>query len=233
MLATLNLETQLAQAGVDFIIGIDEVGRGAIAGPVAVGVFLLEVSKLRDDSQSRSVPVAGLKDSKLLSADHREALVEPIRDWALGSAIGFASAREIDDFGIIWSLNAAANKAWLELLDKFGENLAGFSVTAILDGTHGWFEPSELPSGFNLEILVQPKADRDCATVAAASVLAKVHRDSLMVSLASEHEQYGWESNKGYAAADHIRAVQRFGPSGEHRHSWLGKILQPELFTEA
>jgi ribonuclease HII len=206
---TLELERELLAAGNGIVVGVDEVGRGAIAGPVVVGV-----SVLRADTEFP----AGLRDSKLISASRREKLMEPIEAWADGIATGEASAAEIDEFGIISALSRAAERAFATLAIA-GHDLTGSSV--ILDGSHNWLATSLVPA---MDIRVRPKADRDCAVVAAASVWAKVYRDQLMVEAAGEADLYGWASNKGYGSAGHFDAIRAHGVTDFHRRTWLSSV---------
>jgi ribonuclease HII len=206
---TLELERELLAAGNGIVVGVDEVGRGAIAGPVVVGV-----SVLRADTEFP----AGLRDSKLISASRREKLMEPIEGWADGIATGEASAAEIDEFGIISALSRAAERAFATLAIA-GHDLTGSSV--ILDGSHNWLATSLVPA---MDIRVRPKADRDCAVVAAASVWAKVYRDQLMVEAAGEADLYGWASNKGYGSAGHFDAIRANGATDFHRRTWLSSV---------
>ncbi len=215
---TTDLERSLIERGSRFVIGIDEVGRGAVAGPVAVGAALF-------DSATGSLEgfPSELRDSKLLSEKQREALLEPTAQWVAGHAVGFSSAKEIDDEGIITALARAASRALSELLSSTSlrTEIARDGATVLLDGNHDWLKQH----AGGLQVVVREKADRDCAIVAAASVLAKVQRDWLMVELANEHPGYELEGHKGYASAKHIDAIRRLGPSPIHRVSWLTKIL--------
>jgi len=215
---TTNLERSLVASGSRFLIGIDEVGRGAIAGPVAVGVALL-------DSQNSSLDAspAGLADSKLLTQKQREALIEPITNWVTGCAVGMVEASEIDSAGIIAALAKSAGRGLAALLSDPAVRyaIARDGATIILDGSHNWLGAE----AGGLAVVAQEKADRDCALVAAASVVAKVERDQLMARLAAEHPGYLLEGHKGYASAAHIEAVRRLGPSSVHRVTWLTKIL--------
>ncbi|MEN9706909.1 MAG: hypothetical protein RIS31_475 [Actinomycetota bacterium] len=204
---SLNLERELFDSGAKYVLGIDEVGRGAIAGPVAVGVTVIEISKLNEPWPAK------LRDSKLLSEKVREELFEPTGTWVNQWAVGMASAQEIDANGIVWCLEAAAKRAVEQLELNFDE------VHAILDGSHNWLARAPF------KVKVQTKADRDCASVAAASVLAKVTRDRMMIELSQKIQGYGLEGHKGYASAGHIAAIRDLGPSAEHRHTWLTRIL--------
>jgi ribonuclease HII len=215
---TTDFERALLAEGVRFIIGIDEVGRGAVAGPVAVGAALF-------DAQTGSLEQfpKGLRDSKLLSQKQRLELVEPLETWLAGNAVGWASAQEIDERGIIWSLATAASRALTSLLEvaDLRASIARDGAIVLLDGNHDWL--AEHAGG--LRVVVREKADRDCAVVSAAAVLAKVRRDRQMESLAEQHPGYELEGHKGYASAKHMQAIRNLGPSPIHRVTWLGKIL--------
>jgi len=204
---TLEVETELHAAGARYVIGCDEVGRGAIAGPVAVGLAVV-------DRGVGSQP-EGLRDSKMLSEKRREALAPLAAGWALYSAVGLASADEVDRIGIIASLALAGKRALVQL------HTAGVAVmdsVILLDGSHDWLSPSLTTP---LRVQTRVKADRDCASVAAASVISKVHRDRLMMDADDVHPGYGWVGNKGYGSAAHFEAIGRLGPSAMHRHTWL------------
>lgn len=202
---TLETELELLQR-FDAVIGVDEVGRGALAGPVAVGAFVF-TSNMADGQPS------GLKDSKLISEGKRPAIAAEVRTWGMGS-VGLSSVEEIEVEGISIALKNAA-------LQAIGE-LEVTSAVVLLDGTHNWLGQIEVP------VITRTKADRDCGSVAAASVLAKVHRDKLMQELAIDFPEFGWESNKGYSSADHIDKIRTLGPSEHHRKSWLTKILSAD-----
>ncbi len=209
----LQFELDLLRAGASLVLGCDEVGRGAIAGPVAVGVFAIGP----DRASEEKVP-HGLRDSKLLSPAKREALIPSLESWSSALAVGMSSAVEVDREGIIDSLAAAAIRA-IDQIESGGVDLS--ACVLILDGSHDWLGPK---LAGRLRVLPRVKADRDCATVAAASVIAKVSRDALMVEAARSHSDYGWEKNKGYGSAAHFEAIRRVGPSELHRLSWLGSI---------
>lgn len=207
---TLDVERELLETGNGIVIGVDEVGRGAIAGPVVVGVSVLR--HVTDFPR-------GLRDSKLISASRREKLLDPLAEWSDGIAAGESSAAEIDEFGIMSALSRAAERAFATLAIA-GHDLTGSSV--ILDGSHNWLAKSLIPA---MDIRVRPKADRDCAVVAAASVWAKVYRDRLMVEAAGETDHYGWASNKGYGSAGHFDAIRQHGATDLHRRTWLSSVL--------
>jgi ribonuclease HII len=210
---SLRVERALQRDGHRVLAGMDEVGRGALAGPVTVGVVII-------DETCRTAP-QGVKDSKLLAPHARERMVPRIERWALGHAVGHASADEIDEIGIIAALRLAGCRA-----------LAATGIRpdlVILDGNHDWLTSPEdvglLAFAHEERVDTPPvttmiKADLKCSSVAAASVLAKVERDDLMVGLSADHPAYGWGFNKGYAAPEHVDALTRVGPCELHRRSW-------------
>ena len=216
---SLSLERELWAKGARFIIGMDEVGRGAIAGPVAVGVALLDSR----DSRAETAWPSNLKDSKLLSEKARNEILAPVQDWVSGYAVGMASANEIDTKGIVQALALSAGRALDSLLQdaSLRHSIARDGAIIILDGSHNWLgaKASGIP------VIVRTKADRDCVSVAAASVISKVERDNLMIQLSLSHPEFGFEGHKGYASEAHISAIRTVGPSTEHRHTWLTKIL--------
>lgn len=182
------------------LAAIDEVGRGALAGPVAVGVVVI-------DLQTPTAP-RGVRDSKACPEPERRELAPRIRSWARHCGVGMASSREIDAVGIIGALALAAVRA----LNSVG----GRPDVVLLDGSHNWL--GRACPGVPIETLVS--GDAQCAAIAAASIVAKVARDDLMVELHGDHPDYGWAGNKGYASPDHIAALAERGPSPLHRLSW-------------
>ena len=203
---TLEFEAQLFDAGYPFVIGLDEVGRGAVAGPVAVGAHAIAAGV-------RELPT-GLRDSKLLSEKKRETLAPVVADWGLG-AVGFSSAAEIDASGITAMLGEAARRALLEL---HGLGIPVDRAAIILDGSHDWLTPV-LRSP--LDVRTRVGADRSCASVAAASVRAKVARDRVMREADAEHPGYAWASNKGYGAKAHYDGIADLGLTDLHRRTWI------------
>lgn len=203
---TLEVEYAYFRAGATLVIGLDEVGRGAIAGPVAVGAQVVSAS-------TDSFPL-GLRDSKLLSELRREALAPLVREWGPG-AVGFASAEEVDEHGITAMLGAAARRALLKLHEQ---GVAVNSAVILLDGSQDWLTPV-LRTPLTIDTRVG--ADRSCASVAGASVRAKVERDAVMRDAHETHPHYGWSSNKGYGAAAHYAAIAEHGITEMHRASWI------------
>lgn len=203
---TLEFELAAFAQGAELVIGIDEVGRGAIAGPVAVGAHAVFAGTTEFPD--------GLRDSKLLSEKRREALAPVVAAWGTG-AVGFSTAAEIDARGITAMLGEAARRSLLEL------HRAGVPVNRaviLLDGSHDWLTPV-LKSPLNVTTRVG--ADRACASVAAASVGAKVARDALMRDAHNSLPHYAWASNKGYGAAAHYAGIAEFGLTDFHRKTWV------------
>ena len=204
---TLEVELGLLADGATCVIGCDEVGRGALAGPVGVGVAAI-------DGTLGTMPV-GLRDSKMLSQPRREALAPLAVAWVLHSAVGLASAREVDEIGIIAALGLAGKRALAELFAA-GVDVRGSVV--LLDGNDDYLNKALATP---LSVVTRIRADQDCASVSAASVIAKVHRDGLMIEADAVTPGYGWAGNKGYGSAEHMAAIGRLGPTGLHRKSWL------------
>ncbi|MSR06423.1 MAG: ribonuclease HII [Gemmatimonadetes bacterium] len=201
---TLKRERALWAEGCRYVAGVDEVGRGPLAGPVmAAAVVLLPGSK----------PIPGLRDSKLLSALQRQKIAVDVRKRAVAWAVAGASVREIDRFNIRRATALAMRRALARL---------PFVPDRILvDGT-------PLPEiGSEHEAMVD--GDAHCQSIAAASVLAKEVRDHLMVLLGRRHPAFGWEGNKGYGTADHLAALDRCGPTRHHRTSF-SPVLQLKFF---
>ena len=226
----LRHERALLRDGARLVAGMDEVGRGSLAGPVSVGVVVV-------DRQTRACPV-GVMDSKLLTPSARAALLPALGRWGLARAVGHASAAEIDAVGIIAALRLAGNRALDAVVQEIGP-----VDTVLLDGSHDWLtlpaqgdlwddaglerardeptvraaERSSWPA-FRVRMLV--RADLVCSSVAAASVIAKCERDGLMERLSAQFPVYGWGANKGYGSAEHVAALRAHGPSPLHRCSW-------------
>ena len=207
---TLELERELINAGAQFVGGVDEVGRGALAGPVSVGVAIV-------CDQTLQVPV-GLRDSKQISRITREKLIAPVSAWVVDYAVGHVAANEIDQIGIVPALRLAWVRAYQQLGTKPDH--------VILDGKHNWLlEPdndlfTSPISDIVLPVTMKIKADASCASVSAASVLAKVERDNLMREAALIYPNFGWEGNVGYGSAQHMSAIAQLGATQLHRKSW-------------
>ncbi|GEC74618.1 MULTISPECIES: ribonuclease HII [Microbacterium] len=203
----LTLERRLL-GECELIISLDEVGRGALAGPVAVGAAVMDAAGAR-----RRVP-EGLRDSKLVTELRRPEVAARAAAWVQASAVGWASAAEIDEVGIMRALGLAASRAVQAVADQ-GAALDGALV--LLDGNHDYLSKVH-PAPLRVRPVV--KADRDCASVSAASVIAKVARDTYMTELHETDPAYQWDRNKGYASSAHRDAIRTVGLSPHHRASW-------------
>ena len=213
---TLDFENNLFSRGAKLIAGMDEVGRGCLAGPVSVGVAVINIDCVN--------PPENLADSKLLTHEQREELLPLVKTWVKEFAVGHASNDEIDEIGLTRALRRAGRRA-LAQLDTKPDHL-------ILDGKHNWLIPEKEtqdmfeqefddgPLSVNLKIIAQVKADLICASVAAASIVAKTTRDQMMSELSKEFPNYFWAENKGYAAPEHLEAIKSFGATKYHRVSW-------------
>ncbi len=202
----------MLRSGLRRLASMDEVGRGALAGPVSVGVVVV-------DLDNKTAP-RGLKDSKLLAAHTRDRLAPRVRRWATDYAVGHASADEIDASGILRALRLAGERALAALTSP--------PDAVLLDGSYDWltagpptlFDADLAGAPMALPVTTRVKADLTCAGVAAASILAKTERDHLMIDLAREFPEYGWSVNKGYATPEHRVALRTHGPCIHHRRSW-------------
>ena len=213
---TLDFENNLFSRGAKLIAGMDEVGRGCLAGPVSVGVAVISIENIN--------PPENLADSKLLTHEQREELLPLVKTWVKDFAVGHASNDEIDEIGLTRALRRAGRRALVQLVTK-PDHL-------ILDGKHNWLMPEketqnmfeqEFDDGslsVDLKIITQIKADLTCASVAAASIVAKTTRDQMMAELSKEFPNYFWAENKGYAAPEHLEAIKSFGATKYHRVSW-------------
>ena len=199
----LRLERELWQQGIRYVGGIDEAGRGALAGPVSAAVVILPPNSV-DSSLLVSV-----RDSKELTPAERERAAEAIRQCALAWAFGLASAAEIDAQGILPATRLAMTRAVgsLPLLPQFF--LLDYIYWPHLTDPH----------------LVIPKGEWHSLSIAAASVIAKTERDRLMKALDADFPGYGFARHKGYGTAVHRHAIQRLGLSSEHRRSFCGNAL--------
>ncbi len=183
------------------VAGVDEAGRGALAGPVVAAAVILP--------PDRAYP---FRDSKTVPPRRRALLAEQVREVALACAVGMAGADEIDAIGILNATKNAARRA----LDA----LALAPDALVTD---------YLPLAYGVPEVTPPRADALSYQVAAASILAKVTRDELMVALHHEHPAYGFDRHKGYAAPSHLAALARIGPCSAHRRTF-GRVLSVPLF---
>jgi ribonuclease HII len=195
---TLRLERRCWHAGEQVVVGLDEVGRGAWAGPVTVGAVVAPPEHLR-----------GIRDSKQLTRPAREEASARVREWAVAFAVGHASHEECDELGMTAALRTAGRRA-LSLLAGQGYE----PDRVILDGNHDYL-------GLGARVITVVKGDVSVLSVAAASCVAKVTRDELMRHEAEHFPPYDFESNVGYPSPRHKVALRGYGPSTIHRRSWV------------
>ena len=193
-----SLENEIYDSGFSPLCGVDEAGRGPLAGPVCAAAVILP----------RGCVIEGLNDSKKLSEKRREALYDEIVAKALTFGIAFATVEEIERYNILEATFLAMNRAIGQLPIK--------PALALIDGNRnkGIDCPSRCVIG----------GDGKCADIAAASILAKVTRDRCMLEMAQKYPQYGFEKHKGYGTAAHYAAIREYGPSEIHRMSFLRKM---------
>ena len=192
-----EIEDSLRQ-GYRVICGVDEAGRGPLAGPVCAAAVILP----------KHLEIPGLTDSKKLSDKRRRELFPEIQRQALAYGIGFASEKEIDEINILQATFLAMERA-----------LAQLSITpelALIDGNR--------EKDFGIPVKTVIKGDSLSANIAAASILAKVSRDDLMLEMAREYPQYGFEVHKGYGTKAHYDALRLYGPCPIHRQTFLKKF---------
>ncbi len=202
--ASLQHERHYFRNGCRFIIGLDEAGRGPLAGPVAAAAVALPLERL-----DLSKVLQGLRDSKEMSAIQREAMSARIKDTALAWGIGHSSAEEIDRIGIVGATKAAMQSALEGALSQADRQPDCLFLDYML-----WPERRDIPQ---VSIV---HGDRYSLSIAAASVLAKVWRDAQMVKLDARHSKYGFAQHKGYGTPAHLRALEQFGPCDAHRRTF-------------
>ncbi len=204
-----RLETELLDAGFKFVAGVDEAGRGALAGPVFAAAVVLDMDNVPD----------GLNDSKKLTAGMRERLDRSIRESA-GVSVAVASREEVDRLNVLHAAMLAMRRA-VEGLRRPPDHL-------LIDGNRS-------PDGLGCPARCVVSGDAKSISIAAASIVAKVARDRHMRELDGLHPEYGWSRNCGYGTRSHLDALGRFGPTPLHRRSFrpVQEALEPRLFPEA
>ena len=193
-----EIENEILDGGISPLCGVDEAGRGPLAGPVCAAAVILP----------RGIDIPGLNDSKKLSEKKREALFDVIAEKAVSFGVAFATVEEIEERNILGATYLAMNRA-LDLLDCA-------PALALIDGNRN--------AGIDRPSRCFVKGDSRCASIAAASILAKVTRDRYMRSMAEEYPEYGFDSHKGYGTAAHYAAIRTYGPCPIHRPSFLKKL---------
>ncbi len=195
-----SYEKAAVDSGFKLICGVDEAGRGPLAGPVCAAAVILPID----------TEIEGLNDSKKLSEKKREQLFDVIKEKALSYSIAFATVEEIEEVNILEATFLAMNRA-IEGLDIKSD-------FALIDG-------NRIPKNIKIPCATVVKGDSLSMSIAAASILAKVTRDRLMTKLDKEYPEYNFKKHKGYGTKEHTDAIKRYGPSPIHRPSFLKNIL--------
>lgn len=195
----LELEKEALKSGYSFVCGVDEAGRGPLAGPVCAAAVILDPS----------VELEGVNDSKKLSEKKREALFDVICQKAVAYSIAFATVEEIEEVNILNATYLAMNRAieGLEIKADF----------ALIDG-------NRVPKDIKIDCQTVVKGDAKSLSIAAASILAKVTRDRLLLEYDEKYPQYNFAKHKGYGTAEHMEAIRKYGVSEVHRPSFLKKL---------
>ena len=193
-----ELENEIYDSGVSLICGVDEAGRGPLAGPVCAAAVILP----------RNIEIVGLNDSKKLSEKSREKLYDEICEKAMSFGIAFASVEEIEESNILNAAMLAMNRAIAQLEPQ--------PELALIDGNRS--------SAIEINSRCVIKGDAKCADIAAASILAKVTRDRYMLDMAEKYPEYHFERHKGYGTKLHYEALREYGPCEIHRPSFLRKM---------
>lgn len=195
-----ELEKSAVKNGYKYVCGVDEAGRGPLAGPVCAAAVILP----------EDLEIEGLNDSKKLSEKKREYLFDIIKEKALSYCIAFGSVEEIEEFNILEATFIAMNRS-----------IDGLSIKpdfALIDG-------NRIPKNIKVPCETVIKGDAKSASIAAASVLAKVRRDRLLLEYDREYPQYNFKKHKGYGTKEHTDLILEYGPCPIHRPSFLKKLL--------
>ena len=193
-----EIEQSCLEDGYELICGVDEAGRGPLAGPVCAAAVILPAN----------IEIPGLNDSKKLSDKRRRELYPFIMEQSIAYSIGFADHNEIDDINILQATFLAMQRA-IDALNVRPE-------IALIDGNRA--------KDFGIPVKTVVHGDSLSASIAAASILAKVTRDDIMLKMAQEYPQYGFEIHKGYGTKAHYQALESFGPCPIHRMTFLKKL---------
>ncbi len=196
----LSIENEARKKGFKLICGVDEAGRGPLAGPVCAAAVILP----------ENAEIEGLNDSKKLSEKKREALYDVICEKALSYAVCYGTLEEIEQFNILEATFLAMNRAI--------DNLDTKPDYALIDG-------NQIPKGIQIPCETVVKGDAKSSSIAAASILAKVTRDRLLLEYDKHYPEYNFKKHKGYGTKEHTDLILKYGPSPIHRMSFLKKLL--------
>ena len=195
----LSFERRLWARGIRLIAGVDEAGRGALAGPVAAGVVILP-----GDVDDLEIELGGVRDSKVMTPEDRQTWAEAIKAIAVAWAVGMASAGEIDDLGIVPATYLAASRAIAQLRVSVEHILVDYITLPEVD----------------IEQTPLVKGDARSLSIASAAIMAKTTRDALLVNMDQAYPGYQFASNMGYGTEAHRKAIERLGPCRQHRRTF-------------
>lgn len=195
-----EIEKSANKRGFNLVCGVDEAGRGPLAGPVCAAAVILPTDTV----------IEGLNDSKKLSEKKREALFDVIKEKAIAYSIAYGTLEEIEEFNILEATFMAMNRAINSLETK--------ADYALIDG-------NRVPKGIEIPCETVVKGDAKSCSIAAASILAKVTRDRLLLEYDAKYPEYNFKKHKGYGTKEHTDLILKYGPSEIHRMSFLKKLL--------
>ena len=217
---TFESESKYWQQGYQYVIGLDEVGRGPLAGPVVVAAVVFELNFDKSPTfQAHQEILSQVRDSKRIAPKKRQKICAILHQVVDEHGIGQASATEIDNVGITQATHQAAIRAYSDLVDRLDlvdKQLYALTDHRLLSTKH------KFPTSY--ESILQ--GDNVCFSIASASIIAKVWRDQYMQEIAAEHPLYEWHNNVGYGTKAHREAIQQHGLTPHHRVSFLGKIIK-------
>lgn len=197
-----SFEQQYWDQGKELVIGVDEVGRGPLAGPVIIGAVLVT---------PQTILVNGVQDSKKVSKKKHSALAEQLKESGIVCSVGIGSVEEINRLGIVSAIRSAVYMS-LEKFDNYHHLL--------MDGL-----PFKQPLIVNSSIDYVTKGDSKAYSIAAASIIAKDYRDKLMKKIGLEFPYFEWEKNSGYGTKAHCQAIKKYGPTIHHRELFIRKLV--------
>lgn len=206
----LKIEEELINKGFKYICGIDEVGRGPLAGPIVICCYVLDLEKLNNRKKEKSFEI--INDSKKLSDKKRRELVSFIKEISVDFSIGEATNVEIDNYGIIEANRLAILRGVNKLKNKPDYFLFDYNTCEV--------------DSFNIPYEKIVKGDSKVFSIACSSIVAKVYRDDLMTEFSKKYDKYGFENHAGYGTEKHINAIKEFGLSEIHRKSFCKNFIK-------
>ena len=208
----LKIEEELINKGFKYVCGIDEVGRGPLAGPIVICCYILDLGKIKTLGAHCNAPLQAINDSKKLSDKKRRELVNFIKDISIDFSIGEATNVEIDNYGIIEANRLAILRGIDNLKVKPDYFLFDYNTCEV--------------DSLNIPYEKIVKGDSKVFSIACSSIIAKVYRDDLMIEFSKKYDKYGFENHAGYGTGKHIEAIKEFGLSDIHRKSFCKNFIK-------